>query len=89
MSTFVFPGQGSQFQGMTNDFYDNYVEARDIFHLISDTTQIDIKDMIKAGVGLNIISALVVSILSIFLLNLFFGLQITSIPDWALSGKIN
>ena len=49
----------------------------------------DIKDMIKAGIGLNIISALVVSILSIIILNFLFGLQITSIPDWALSGKIN
>ena len=46
MTTFVFPGQGSQFQGMTNDFYDNFVEARDIFNLISDTTKIDIKDII-------------------------------------------
>ena len=50
---------------------------------------VTVKDMIKAGIGLNIISALVVSILSIIILNLFFGLQITSIPDWALSGKIN
>ena len=56
--------------------------------VIFGSGQLDIKDMIKAGIGLNIISALVVSILSI-ILNLLVGLQITSIPDWALSGKIN
>ena len=53
--------------------------------VIFGSGQLDIKDMIKTGIGLNIISALVVSILSIVILNLFFGLQITSIPDWALS----
>ena len=57
--------------------------------IIFGSGQLDIKDMIKAGIGLNIISALVVSILSIIILNLLVGLQITSIPDWALSGKIN
>ena len=57
--------------------------------VIFGSGQLDIKDMIKAGIGLNIISALVVSILSIIILNLFFGLQITNIPDWALSGQIN
>ena len=57
--------------------------------VIFGSGQLDIKDMIKAGIGLNIISALVVSILSIIILNLFFGLQVTSIPEWALSGKIN
>ena len=56
--------------------------------VIFGSGQLDIKDMIKTGIGLNIISALVVSILSI-ILNLLVGLQITSIPDWALSGKIN
>ena len=55
--------------------------------VIFGSGQLDIKDMIKTGIGLNIISALVVSILSI-ILNLLVGLQITSIPDWALSGKI-
>ena len=56
--------------------------------VIFGSGQLDIKDIIKTGIGLNIISALVVSILSI-ILNLLVGLQITSIPDWALSGKIN
>ena len=46
MTTFVFPGQGSQFTGMTKDFYDNFIVARDIVELISDTTKIDIKDII-------------------------------------------
>ena len=57
--------------------------------VIFGSGQLDIKDMIKAGISLNILSALVVSILSIIILNLLFGLQITSLPDWALSGKIN
>ena len=57
--------------------------------VIFGSGQLDIKDMIKAGIGLNIISALVVSILSIIILNFFFGLQLTSMPDWALRGKIN
>ena len=55
--------------------------------VIFGSGQLDIKDIIKTGIGLNIISALVVSILSIIILNFFFGLQLTSIPDWALSGK--
>ena len=57
--------------------------------VIFGSGQLDIKDMIKAGIGLNLISALVVSILTIILLNLFFGLQITNMPDWAISGKVN
>ena len=57
--------------------------------VIFGSGQLDIKDMIKAGIGLNLISALVVSLLTIIILNLFFGLQITNMPDWALNGKIN
>ena len=43
MTAFVFPGQGSQFIGMSKDFYDNFIVAREVFELISDTTKINIK----------------------------------------------
>lgn len=46
MKAFVFPGQGSQFIGMSKDFFDNFKIAREVFELISDTTQIKIKDII-------------------------------------------
>ena len=31
MTTLVFPGQGSQFIGMSKDFYENFNSAREIF----------------------------------------------------------
>ena len=46
MTVIVFPGQGSQFLEMSKDFYDNFNIARDIFSLVSDTTNINIKDII-------------------------------------------
>jgi len=46
MTVIVFPGQGSQFLEMSKDFYDNFETARDVFNLVSDTTNIDIKDII-------------------------------------------
>lgn len=46
MVAIVFPGQGSQFLGMAKDFYNSFSEARDVFELVSNTTKIDIKDII-------------------------------------------
>ena len=46
MTVIVFPGQGSQFLEMSKDFYDNFDSARDVFNLVSDTTNIDIKNII-------------------------------------------
>ena len=46
MTAFIFPGQGSQFIGMSKDFYDNFNAAKEVVELISDTTNIKIKDII-------------------------------------------
>ena len=46
MTTFVFPGQGSQFVGMSKDFYENFKVSQEVFELISDITKIDIKEII-------------------------------------------
>ena len=46
MTSFVFPGQGSQFIGMSRDFYDNFDTAKKTFQLVEDITKINIKDII-------------------------------------------
>ena len=46
MTVFVFPGQGSQFVGMSKDFYDNFKVAKDTFQLVEDVTKINIKKII-------------------------------------------
>ena len=46
MTTFVFPGQGSQFSGMSKDFYDNFKIARTTFEEIEDYVGINLKKII-------------------------------------------
>ncbi len=46
MTSFVFPGQGSQFLGMAKDFYDNFKISRDTFEEIQDYVSIDLKKII-------------------------------------------
>tara|TARA_Y100000590_G_C15648368_1_gene987810 strand:- start:547 stop:1470 length:924 start_codon:yes stop_codon:yes gene_type:complete len=46
MTTLVFPGQGSQFVGMSKDFYDEFDIAKDVFHIIENSTEIKIKEII-------------------------------------------
>ena len=46
MTTIVFPGQGSQFTAMSKDFHDNFKHARDVFELIEESTQINIRNII-------------------------------------------
>ena len=46
MTSIVFPGQGSQYQGMTKDFYDNFQIAKKVFEEIEDYTEINLKNII-------------------------------------------
>ena len=46
MTTLVFPGQGSQFLGMSKDFYENFNSARKIFQKVENSTNINIKEII-------------------------------------------
>ena len=46
MTSFVFPGQGSQTTGLAKDFYDNFKIARLIFEEIEDHTKINLKKII-------------------------------------------
>ena len=46
MTSFVFPGQGSQTAGMAKDFYDNFELVRLIFEEIEDYTKINLKKII-------------------------------------------
>ena len=46
MTSFVFPGQGSQFKGMSKDFHDNFKTARLLLEEIEDYTQINLKNII-------------------------------------------
>ena len=46
MTSIVFPGQGSQFIGMAQDFNNNFKLAKLIFEEIEDYTEIDIRNII-------------------------------------------
>ena len=46
MTSIIFPGQGSQFLGMTKDFFDNFKIAQDTISEIEDATSISIKKII-------------------------------------------
>ena len=46
MTSFVFPGQGSQFLGMAKDFYDNHKIARTVFEEIQDYVGLNLKEII-------------------------------------------
>lgn len=44
-TAFIFPGQGSQYQGMGKEEYENYDIVRHIFEEASDSTSIDVKKL--------------------------------------------
>ena len=46
MTSIIFPGQGSQFLGMTKDFFDNFKIAQDTITEIEDATNMDLKKII-------------------------------------------
>ena len=46
MTALVFPGQGSQFVGMTKDFHDEFAIARETYDIFEDITKINIRDII-------------------------------------------
>lgn len=43
---YIFPGQGSQYIGMGKDFYQEFEEAREIFHTVSDVLNLDMSKLI-------------------------------------------
>jgi [acyl-carrier-protein] S-malonyltransferase len=46
---FIFPGQGSQYVGMGQDFYQSDPKARDLFHLAEETTGLSLRRLIFRG----------------------------------------
>ena len=46
MTCIVFPGQGSQSQGMVKDFHENFKLAGTIFEEIEDYTKLNIRNII-------------------------------------------
>lgn len=51
MTSVVFPGQGSQYVGMSKDFYDNFSVSKETLHEIEDYTKIDLKNIIFNNKG--------------------------------------
>ena len=46
MTSIVFPGQGSQFIGMSKDFYDNFSISRAVLEEIEESTKLQLKKII-------------------------------------------
>lgn len=42
---FIFPGQGSQYQGMGKDFYERYDEVKRLFSLVEEVLNFDVKEV--------------------------------------------
>ena len=46
MTAILFPGQGSQYKGMSEDFYNNFFNSKLVFEEVEDSTSIDVKKII-------------------------------------------
>ena len=46
MTAILFPGQGSQYIGMSEDFYNNFFNSKLVFEEVEDSTSIDVKKII-------------------------------------------
>jgi [acyl-carrier-protein] S-malonyltransferase len=49
MKAIVFPGQGSQYVEMGKDFYDNFSEAKEVFHEVDDALGFKLSNIILNG----------------------------------------
>ncbi len=51
--------------------------------------KLEIKDMIRTGISLNVIAALIVSVLSVLILNIVFDYEMLGVPSWFVETEIN